>query len=173
MVHTSRETQRFGFLTAVEDEDRGTVGGLLVTNQFGRPLEFQCTTPVHPNKTQRILYGPTLRAFILTDVIGNTLLSKVTLKPLVVFVEHLVWLELRRLHPIPVILVVRPRAEHPGKTLTLGNQHLHISEEFAEDWPVLESLINTLPNTADLLEPFERVREALQETLKSNLARPA
>ncbi|MCA9043520.1 MAG: hypothetical protein KDA69_04320, partial [Planctomycetaceae bacterium] len=39
----------------------GYVGGLLVTNRQGRPLEFQCTTPVQPNRTQEILYGPTLK----------------------------------------------------------------------------------------------------------------
>jgi hypothetical protein len=52
-----------GFLRVISIE-AGYVGGLLVTNRIGRPMEFQCTTPVRPNKTQEVLYGPTLESFI-------------------------------------------------------------------------------------------------------------
>src|SRR4029450_11711246 len=51
---------RLGFFTAIAVPERGFVGGLLVTNHLGRPLEFQCTAPVRPNRTQEILYGPPL-----------------------------------------------------------------------------------------------------------------
>jgi hypothetical protein len=51
---TTQDQLRLGFLTAVEEAEGGVVGGLLVTNRFGRPLEFQCTTPVRPNRTQQI-----------------------------------------------------------------------------------------------------------------------
>ena len=50
------EQLRLGFLTAIEVPDKGLTGGLLVTNHYGRPLEFQCTTPVRANATQEILY---------------------------------------------------------------------------------------------------------------------
>ena len=52
---TAAETQdklRLGFLTAVQVPQQGFVGGLLVTNHLGRPLEFQCTTPVKLKHTQ-------------------------------------------------------------------------------------------------------------------------
>jgi hypothetical protein len=42
-VESGKENFRLGFLTAIEVPERGFVGGLLVTNHFGRPLEFQCT----------------------------------------------------------------------------------------------------------------------------------
>ena len=51
----TKDKLRLGFLMAFEVPQRGFVGGLLVTNHFGRPLEFQCTTPVQPNRTQQIL----------------------------------------------------------------------------------------------------------------------
>src|SRR5581483_6678244 len=93
---------RLGFLAAVEDAERGVVGGLLVTNRFGRPLEFQCTTPVKPNRTQQILYGPTLRPFLLAEVIGKTLVEKVSVKPHLVLTESPELLELRLHIEIPV-----------------------------------------------------------------------
>src|SRR5690606_2974313 len=35
----SSEAFRIGFLTAIESPEKGFVGGLLITNHFGRPLE--------------------------------------------------------------------------------------------------------------------------------------
>ena len=53
-----------GFLTVIECARDGFVGGLLILNQLGRPLEFHCSVPVRPNRAQEILYGPTLCGFL-------------------------------------------------------------------------------------------------------------
>lgn len=96
---------RLGFLTAIEVPDRGFVGGLLVTNHFGRPLEFQCTAPLRPNRTQEILYGPTLLPYLLGDLIGRTLIEKVGIKPHLVLTEREDLLTLRDLVSIPIACV--------------------------------------------------------------------
>src|SRR5690554_6260826 len=93
---------RLGFLAAVEIPDRGFVGGLLVTNRMGRPLEFQCTTPVKPNRTQQILYGPTLVPFILSELIGRTSIDKAGVKPDLILTEQPEILELRNHVSVPV-----------------------------------------------------------------------
>ena len=54
----------------------GLVGGYLVLNIVGRPLEFHCTTPIRPNRDQEILYGETIRPFLYGERIGQTLLSR-------------------------------------------------------------------------------------------------
>src|SRR4029077_13789923 len=96
MAATGKHEQlRLGFLTAIEVPDRGFVGGLLVTNQYGRPLEFQCTVPVKPNSTQEILYGPTLEPFVLGELIGGTLVEKAGVKPQLILTDQLQILELR------------------------------------------------------------------------------
>jgi hypothetical protein len=104
-VDTGKELFRLGFLTAIEVPDRGYVGGLLVTNHFGRPLEFQCTAPLKPNRTQEILYGPTLVPYVLGDLIGRTLIEKVGVKPHLVLTERMELLDLRELVEIPVACV--------------------------------------------------------------------
>jgi hypothetical protein len=104
-VDSGKELFRLGFLTAIEVPDRGYVGGLLVTNQFGRPLEFQCTAPLKPNRTQEILYGPTLVPYVLGDLIGRTLIEKVGIKPHLVLTERHELLGLRDLVEIPVACV--------------------------------------------------------------------
>ena len=49
-----------GFLTVVQDGN-GYAGGYLVTNPWGRPVEFRLSTAVQPNRVHQILYGKTLR----------------------------------------------------------------------------------------------------------------
>ena len=100
-----QEHLRLGFLTAIEVPDNGFVGGLLVTNHCGRPLEFQCTVPVRPNSTQMILYGPTLAPFILGELIGGTLVEKAGVKPHLILIDRAQILELRNHVNQPVALV--------------------------------------------------------------------
>ena len=95
------EPYRLGFLTAIEVPDKGFVGGLLVTNHFGRPLEFQSTVPIKPNPTQEILYGPTLEPFLLGELIATALIEKSGVKP------HLVLTDREQ------ILAVREHIESP------------------------------------------------------------
>ncbi len=65
-----------GFLTIVDGSQFGAIGGFLVLNAAGRPLEFHCTTPVKPNRAQEILYGPTLRPYLYGEQIGPALVAK-------------------------------------------------------------------------------------------------
>ncbi len=192
MSHGNHDQFRLGFLTAVEDAERGYVGGLLITNRFGRPLEFQCTAPVKPNRTQQILYGPTLRPYVLGELIGRTLLEKVGVKPHLVLVESPDLLDLRSATSTPVASLVsdtKPstnrklpetesrQAEHLEKTqpnsLRLGNEAVAFHSSHNEDRIEIEKFAKLVPVDADLREPFERVREALVETIRLSMARPA
>src|SRR5262245_61207795 len=106
MAATCKHEQlRVGFLTAIETPEKGFIGGLLVTNQYGRPLEFQCTAPVKPNPTQEILYGPTLAPFVLGELIGGTLVEKAGIKPQLILTDREQILELRNHVEQPVALV--------------------------------------------------------------------
>jgi len=72
---------RIGFLAALETDDGAFVAGLLVTNRYGRPLEFQCTSPVRPTHAQQLLYGETLRPFLLRELMGRALLDRLGSPP--------------------------------------------------------------------------------------------
>jgi hypothetical protein len=178
---------RLGFLTAVEVPEQGFVGGLLVTNRHGRPLEFQCTAPVKPNRTQEILYGPTLTPFVLGELIGRALVEKAGVKPHLILTEREEILELRNHVAIPVACLDEAQApaapaETPssdvpadgakkvGEKLKLGKQWVRLHAAHDADRPAIEQDAQ-VPHTADLREPFERVREALRETLKSGALR--
>ena len=195
MSQGNHDQFRLGFLTAVEDAERGYVGGLLITNRFGRPLEFQCTAPVKPNRTQQILYGPTLRPYVLGELIGRTLLEKVGVKPHLVLVESLDLLDLRAATSTPVVSLVSgtktPKVKRAGETenqtneqngqsdktlpnsMRLGNEAVVFHTSHDEDRTEIEKFAKLVPADADLREPFERVREALEETIRLSMARPA
>lgn len=51
------------------------VGGVMVTDERGLPIEFQYTEPIQPNSIQQILYGQVLSRYIKQDVILGTLLK--------------------------------------------------------------------------------------------------
>ncbi len=71
-----RTSDNLGFLTVIDHPRYGLVGGYLVLNTTGRPLEFQCTTPIKPSRAQEILYGETLEPFLYGEQIGQTLLNR-------------------------------------------------------------------------------------------------
>ena len=176
MSNGNHDQFRLGFLAAIEDPERGFVGGLLVTNRFGRPLEFQCTAPVKPNRTQQILYGPTLKPYVLGELIGRTLLDKVGVKPHIVLVESPELLDLRSATSTVVAALMpadnptssnhsdKPDNPHNDQTLLtrfkLGSEMVCLHKSHDEDRHELEKFAKIVPVDADLREPFERIREA-------------
>lgn len=165
------EQLRLGFLTAIEVPERGLTGGLLVTNHYGRPLEFQCTTPVRANATQEILYGASLKPFLLGELIGGTLVDKSSVKPQLILTDQPEILELRNHIDVPVVLV-DPIGETGGeRTMKLGRQTIRFHEAHESDQVRIDEGAQQIPADADLREPFSRVREALQETLKTGALR--
>lgn len=186
-ANAKQDPFRLGFLTALEVPEQGFVGGLLVTNRHGRPLEFQCTAPVKPNRTQEILYGPTLSSFVLGELIARTLVDKAGIKPHLVLTEREEILELRNHVPMPVACLEpvtggdkAPSAPAEGGAesaesadsaatapFRLGRQFVRFHAAHTEDRTAFEKDSHQVPRDADLREPFERVREALLETVRS------
>ena len=170
-----QEQLRLGFLTAIEVPEKGFVGGLLVTNHYGRPLEFQCTAPVKPNATQEILYGPTLAPFILGELIGGTLIEKAGVKPQLILTDQQAVLELRNHVESPVAFVEEVSSANSAsdeiRTLRLGRQIVRFHAAHTGDHAAVSRDAGQIPADADLQEPFMRVREALEETLRSGALR--
>ncbi len=167
------EPLRLGFMETMEVEGRGHIGGLLITNQNGRPLEFQCTTPVKPNRTQEILFGETLRPWLLGELIGCTLLDRVSIKPSLIITSDINLLELRNHTSIPVACAAEAKSKiaEQGGTIRIGGSILRFHDAHAVDAEMLSKQKHLLPDSADLAEPLERVREALSETVKTVFAR--
>src|SRR5437870_8265366 len=90
-----------GFLTILE-ETNGYLGGYLVTNVWGRPLEFRLSTAVQPNRVQQILYGGSLEPYICADLIGKALVEKTATPVSLVLTDNQAVLDLRDRWETPV-----------------------------------------------------------------------
>lgn len=152
-------TTNLGFLTIVR-EGAGYLGGYLVTNSWGRPLEFRLSSAVQPNRVQQILYGQSLETYICADLLGKTLVEKTATVACAIFTDHAAALDLRLRLEIPIGLV---NAEDP---VAPPSAHAH----FASDVAVLRDLRERLGNF-DFAEPFSRIREAVAEARKLGVGR--
>lgn len=57
------------------------MGGIMVTDAYGLPLEFRYTEPVRATRLQRILYGDVLEKYIHGEVIAGNLIGRLEQKP--------------------------------------------------------------------------------------------
>jgi len=168
-----------GFLTVLEHQPHGLFGGYLILNAASRPLEFHCTAPVKPNRAQQILYGPTLDGFLYGEQIGRTLLKKSKMEPLIVCTDVEPVLAVRDHVSVPTILVFPPSTEgtHDETSRSaassalslfkLGEFEVAVPEQYAEDREAVLQHWEPYQHRLDLLEPFDRIREAVQEAQKA------
>lgn len=192
-THDLKLNAALGFLTVIEDRSCGLFGGYLVLNPAGRPLEFHCTAPIKPNRAQEILYGPTLEPYLFGDQIGRTLLSKGQAEPRVVCTDCAPVLSVRQYVDVPVVLVLpRERVTDPDAAVSddqqpdglqrnvwrldaahdcgdglsafgLGRNRLAVPDGGVDNPQRILDRLGELPDWFDLAEPFQRIREAIEE----------
>lgn len=159
-----------GFLTVIQ-EPTGWVGGYLVTNAWGRPLEFRLTSAVQPNRVQTVLYGPTLDEYLQADVIGKALVEKTSIRPDLLVTDCLPMLGLRSRLEIPVVGILK---DDPAGAITFtdprSSETLLLPAKFASDEATVTARLEAVDPAVDLAEPFERVREAVAEARKMGVA---
>jgi hypothetical protein len=165
-------TVNLGFLTILQ-ESNGFLGGYLITNQWGRPLEFRLSTAVQPNRIHQILYGQTLQGYLCGELIGKTLVEKCTAQAHFILTDKTDALHLRPHVSAPVLLLdngggpapadelaIRVRSSQDKKPGVFGHAR------FPEDKEAIEQLLDRLDGRVDLNEPFARIREAIGEARK-------
>ena len=159
-----------GFLTVLH-EPNGYVGGYLVTNVWGRPLEFRLSSAVQPNRVQHILYAGTLEPYICADLIGKTLVDKAAVPVQLIVTDRQAVLDLRHKVECPVVwLAPAEEAGASGETVVRpaepGRGPLLRHAKFPDDLPWSRELLTRLDGACDLAEPFARIREAIGEARK-------
>jgi hypothetical protein len=153
-----------GFLT-VFAEANGFLGGYLVTNSWGRPLEFRLSTAVQPNRVQQILYGNTLTEYLSADLIGKTLIEKTATPIHMLITDTLNVLPIRSRIDVPVVAAM---LEHHHSTLSHARSSLPLSldPKWSGDEETVRLLLDRVDAALDLAEPFARIREAMGEARK-------
>ena len=164
-----------GFLTVLH-EANGYLGGYLVVNGWGRPLEFRLTSAVQPNKVQQILYGDSLEPYICADLIGKTLVDKAATAVHLVVTDRAEVLDLRLKLDVPVVRLAPPapsRTLEPDEAIQLDARNrgpVLCHPRFESDAVAVRGLLERLDTAFDLAEPFQRIREAIGEARKMGVA---
>src|SRR5579875_1641994 len=70
-----------GYVLSLAVAEQVFMGGAMVTDASGLPLEFRYTEPVRATKLQRVLYGDVLEKYIHGDVIAANLIGRLEQKP--------------------------------------------------------------------------------------------
>jgi hypothetical protein len=162
-------------------ESGSYLGGYLVTNLWGRPLEFRLSTAVQPNKVQQILYSHTLEGYVCGEVIGKTLFDRTAAAAQVILTDTFDALGLRRTIDVPVVWVA-PTSDARAAELTesgvqvrpaVGQRGpLFAHPDFPHDVPRLRELFERLQGL-DVVEPFVRIRDAITEARKMGVTHRA
>lgn len=166
-----------GFLTVMQEQG-GFVGGFLVTNLWGRPLEFRLSTAVQPNRVQQILYGPTLSTYVAAELIGKTLIEKTNAKAQLILTDHRTVLELRRIIDVPVIWIAQPNDPQARSLVEAGlsvnnGGPIIVHPSYGDDIPAVQAIWNRLGAGLDAAEPFIRIRDAVIEARKMGVTHRA
>ncbi len=170
-----------GFLTIVQ-ENGSYQGGYLVTNLWGRPLEFRLSSAVQPNRLQQILYGGTLRPYLCADLIGKILLDKTGTPARCILTDCEAALDLRLRIDVPVVWLAPSRdpvaedlAEEGASVSSPPNREglWIVHPRFPGDRTAVAELLERVDGSVQLAEPFLRIREALAEAHKMGVARSA
>jgi hypothetical protein len=83
----SKDGPRPGYLVVRADEGGAYVGGLMVTDASGLPVDFRYTDPITPTRLQRALYGGVLDRYLRSEVVLRTLLDALETAPTLLVVD--------------------------------------------------------------------------------------
>jgi len=187
-----------GFLTVIDHPRAGYVGGFLVLNPVGRPVEFHCTTSLKPNRAQEILFGNALEPYLFGEQIAQTLVRKSQANIDFLFTDSPGVLALQDFVEQPMIFIPHPESGG-GKTSDLfaytarqaegqyqplrsipGLSVSRWKETRIADFPLWipddrKAAVSTISakltdyiGSINFYEPFTRVRLALEEAQKNN-----
>ena len=192
--------KNWGFLTVLEHQRHGLIGGYLVLNALGRPVEFHCTAPVRTNRAQEILYGATLDAFLYGEQIAQTLITRAKTKPFTVLTDREQVLAIQEFVETPVCYIQneihnseKPLLIHGEKTYVasgtngvmaaiasvpgvsafrwlehrVGRYQLAVPELATRPASETVDELTNVSTAIDFLEPFERIRLAIEEAQKA------
>jgi hypothetical protein len=168
-VSTTNGPLTLGFLTVIND-NAGYTGAILVTNLWGRPLEFRLTSAVQPNKVQQILYGDSLPSYVCGELIGKALIDKTGVPVQLVVTDRESALDLRLKVEFPVVWLPQGDTHSTEERVTVpapgARGVLVCHPRFPGDADLVRELLAPMEGGFDLAEPFGRVREAMAEGRK-------
>ncbi len=165
-----------GYLIVDEPSNIGYCGGLLVINELGRPLEFHCSSPIRPTRSQQILYGASLRSYLLNEAIGTVIVKTCKQRLDMLLVNDPASWPLSELLGLALVLVDETTATRQSESggefdhesihwtpMEISGQNVRWCSDEIRQPAQLKQVLQPLACRLSLSEPFERIRNALAE----------
>ena len=168
----------------VMKEGASYLGGLLLTDTSGIPLDFRYTEPITPTKLQTVLYGRALEPHLKGEVIQKTLLKELKTAPdlLVLPASELAggWSGEAKCPVLAVQKTQEPPLARQGEVFRVSPRELllQVTEGAAPLRGIFASCVDLASQDQaaqklleagyhmDLVEPLERVTAALQALVR-------
>ncbi len=161
---------KLGYIEFVETKD-GYRAGLLITDQFTKPLEFRVTTNVKVDQLQKILYGDLLENVLYRERFTIELVNEAQEDFDILLVKEKDLLSLRDEIGKPIGFLrkfdpFKAMDRYSHKIVNLADKFepltLTVSkEDFKLVVPISRKLQEIYRNY-NLMEPFERIRKAIE-----------
>ena len=166
------------FFSLEETKDkRGVIGAILVTDDLGMPQEFRVTYPVKPTNLQRRLYGDSLEVHVGVTLCGEPLYKALKNKPELLIVSKPQYLPIStkvdsavaHVNRVGEAFVVGKDGEKPSEKSVHSKSgrfqpiQMSIPLDYDEQRKGnTSSLIEKYFQGIDLIEPFDRIKSALE-----------
>ncbi len=157
-----------GYLLVKKIENKH-LGGILVINDIGIPVEFKYSEPVTPTKLQEIIYGNSLEYFLHVEIIAKGLVQKLENRPELILVNDPNLVFDKNIVMITFLPQVVPeKKENNEAIINVNNSSIRIT--FQENSKIDENIIRKIVDIAtriDIIEPFDRIERALEYICES------
>ena len=170
-----------GYFKMYSEKD-SYLGGMMIVDERGIPVEFKYTDIINPTKLQKVLYGDVLEKYLKEEVIMGNLVEKIENKADIYFVDKLENQVLSKFvkEGVAVIRDSQSKAlENIGEFEFVKENEaiIQIDERQSPVRAILEDgrgneLVNkivALGLEGNIIEPFDRVEEALRLICKGDL----
>ncbi|WP_448374381.1 hypothetical protein [Fervidobacterium sp.] len=157
-----------GYLSVLNLE-RKHIGGMLIVNEYGIPVEFKYSEPITPTKLQEIIYGNSLEYYLHTEIIAKGLIQKIENKPELILVQDPTLLFDKNIVMITILpQMVQEKKENNEAIVNLNTKSIRLT--FQEGTKCDDSIVQKIIDYAsklDIIEPFDRIERALEYVCES------
>jgi len=159
-------------------ESGAYLGGVLITNERGYPVDFRYSDPVVPGEAERILYGPTMEDYIRNEVLIGTLAAEIANQPPFYVVPSHQLFEIAEVNDLPLIALQRTQLAPLGEkgVVHRAKDNECLVQGWTDQYPIRvvfgqmpveqqETVLKDLAyltKTMDVVEPLERLEKLVQ-----------
>ena len=165
---------------SVEGGEGQIRGASLVVDSRGIPLDFRYTDPIRPTKLERVLYGNALNTYLREELVLQSLLGAVEIKPQLWLCNETdllvplktagksksVYLSASTHAPLEAVGHIEPTSEPDVVLLQADSVSAPLRTAFPagtrqEEAQQIVSILVEAAKTMELMEPFVRINKAL------------